>query len=72
MNRSNEPADYVCRFIPNTPEARAELVNLFHLARTPVGNDRYERKLWASRAYHGLHPDISQTAVYKDLEGLLA
>lgn len=64
--------DYRCRFIPDTLEARAELVNLYHLARTAVGDKRYLRMMWAAGSYHNAHPETSVTAAYKDLEGLLA
>jgi hypothetical protein len=63
---------YRVRFIPDTPEARAELVNLFHLARTAVGNDRLDRKVWASQQYHHAHPEVTGLAAYKDLDGLLS
>ncbi len=76
MTRIDEfPEDYRCRFIPDTLEARAEIVNLYYLAKTALsgGDDsRYARRLWASDAYHAAHPMISTTAAYKDLGGLLA
>jgi hypothetical protein len=68
----DSPADYRCRFIPDTPEARAELVNLYHLAQTPVGRSRLLRMQWAAGMYHRDHPAITALAAYKDLEGLLA
>jgi len=51
---------------------KAELANLYHLARTALaGKDKkdtpYERKLWASKEYSKLYPEISSTAAYKEL-----
>ena len=62
--------DYVTRFIPKADAA--ELVNLYHLARTAVGDDRHERKVKAAAWYAAEHPGITALAAYKDLEGLLA
>lgn len=62
-----EPA-YEPRFV--TKVQLAELVNLYHLARTALsGKDdsRYQRMLWASREFHKANPTISETAAYKDL-----
>ena len=66
---------YQPRFV--RPEHVAELVNLYHLARTALAgsneaNSKYARRVWAARAFHGEHPEVSATAAYKDLEGLLA
>lgn len=69
---SNLEAEYQTRFIPNTIEARAELVNYYHLARASVGSGRLDRMSQAARWYHREHPETSVTAAYKDLEGLLA
>lgn len=49
-----------------THKERAELANLFHLAHCYV-HSRYERKLWAARAYEKQHPEVSSTAAYKQL-----
>lgn len=62
--------DYRTRFIPQSDAA--DLVNLYHLARTIVGYARYERMIQASTWYNQVHPTVSRTAAYKDLEGLLA
>lgn len=51
-----------------------EIVNLYHLARCPLsgGNDTpYERMLWASKHFSIKYPEISSTAAYKDLCGIL-
>jgi hypothetical protein len=64
---------YAVRFIK--PAQAAELVNLYHLARTALAGERagkYERMLWASKWFSKEHPEVSRTAAYKDLEGLLS
>ncbi len=56
------------RFI--TDSQFAELVNLFHLAKTALsGKDdsKYQRMIWASKEFHKAHPNISATYAYKDL-----
>jgi hypothetical protein len=63
-------APYQVRFIAEGQVA--ELVKLYHLARSVVGNDRHERKVKAAQWFHDEHPEVSATAAYKDLEGLLA
>lgn len=66
-----EPA-YAVRFIRS--EHSAELVNLYHLARTALAGEkcgRYERMLWASGAFSKEHPAVTATGAYKDLNGLL-
>ena len=55
-----------------TDAERAELSNLFHLARTALagpgqGPSRYEQKLWASKEFSKAHPEVSSTAAYKEL-----
>ena len=63
---------YEVRFIK--PSQANELFNLYHLARVPLsgtGKDTpYERMLWASKEFHKLHPEVSETGAYKDLDGL--
>jgi hypothetical protein len=64
---------YVVRFI--NPEQSGELVNLYHLAKVPLSGQkcgRYERMLWASKEFAKAHPEVSPTAAYKDLDGLLS
>jgi len=67
---------YQVRFI--NPAHIGELVNLYHLARVAHANDaekrgsRYHRKLWAAEQFHKAHPEVTETAAYKDLEGLLS
>jgi len=67
-----EPA-YAPRFI--RPEQMNELVNYYHLARVPLsgtGRDTpYERMLQASKWFAKQHPEVSETAAYKDLCGQL-
>ncbi len=47
-----------------------ELVNLYHLARVPLGGgcSKYDRMIWATKEFHKKYPSISATAAYKDLE----
>jgi hypothetical protein len=50
---------------------RAELYNLYHLARTALsgGDDsKYNRKIWASKEFHKLHPEISRTSAYLEFD----
>ena len=61
-----------------TEPMKAELANLYHLARTalagssPVGergkDTPYDRRVWASNEYEKAHPEVSSTAAYKELE----
>lgn len=55
-----------------TEPQKAELANLYHLARTALagtGNDTpYQRRLWASREYAKTYPEVSSTAAYKELD----
>lgn len=66
---------YECRFIPK--EHIGKIVRLYHLARTALSDQPlnrqtpYDRMIWASAEYHREHPEISKTAAYKDLCGLL-
>ena len=62
---------YESRFVKRDHEN--ELINLYHLARTALSGQRcgrYERMLWASKEFSKLHPEVSSTAAYKDLDGL--
>lgn len=66
--------DYETRFIQQCHSA--ELVNLYHLARSAGAVSKYDRMLWASKEFAKLHPKgefggVSSTGAYKDLEGLL-
>jgi hypothetical protein len=56
-----------------TDEQLAELARLFDLSNTGLagsgqGPTRYERMVWTAKKYSALHPEISGTAVYKQLE----
>jgi hypothetical protein len=68
--------DYKTRFIAQRDAS--ELVNLYHLARVPLsgtkyhGSGSYERMLWASGQFAKLHPEVTASGAYKDLDGLLA
>lgn len=70
--RSLQRSRYVPRFIK--PVDAKELVNLYHLSKVPLSGTwtRYQGMLWASKEFSLAHPDISTTAAYKDLEGLLS
>lgn len=62
---------YEPRFIK--PEQEAELINLWHLSRCALSGQnasRHERMLWTSREFSKLHPEITSTGVYKDLDYL--
>jgi hypothetical protein len=53
-----------------TDPERAELANLFHLARTAlIGYQptRYTRKLWAAKEFHKVHPEVCENGAYKEL-----
>jgi hypothetical protein len=66
-------ATYRVRFI--RPDQAGELMNLYHTARTALSGQasgRYERMLYASKWFHKEHPEVSETAAYKDLDGLLS
>lgn len=45
-----------------------ELVNLYHLAKVPVGPRRYRRMLWAARAFAKAHPGVTEVQAYKRLD----
>jgi hypothetical protein len=49
---------------------RAELANLFHLARTALAGanpTRYDCKCWAATEYEKEHPEVSSNSAYKEL-----
>jgi hypothetical protein len=48
-----------------------ELINLYHLARAAGKATRYDRMIWASKEFHKIYPNISETAAYKDLSSNL-
>ena len=52
------------------PDDYAELINLYHLARTALagGDDsKYRRIIWASKEWAKTHTYCSATGAYKDL-----
>lgn len=53
-----------------TREMKAELANLWSLSATAVSpsTSKYERRIWASNAFHDAHPEVSSTAAYKELD----
>ena len=63
---------YAVRFIQ--PQHEGELINLYHLARTALSGQpcgRWERMNYAANEFSKAHPEVSTTAAYKDLDGLL-
>ena len=64
--------EYVPRFI-KASQVR-EIVELYHIARTALSGKPCEprdRMLWASKEFAAKYPDVTETAAYKDLCGLL-
>lgn len=55
------------------PRDLAALSNLWHLSRTAIkDNDRHKRLLWTAKFFViENRPDLSETAVYKDLTAML-
>jgi DNA-binding GntR family transcriptional regulator len=65
-------ASYVPRHV--TEAQLGELINLWHLGRTALaGGDAssHRRMIWASRQFHDAHPEVSESAAYKDLSNAL-
>lgn len=65
---------YQPRFV--TEAGLAEMIELWHLAKVPVcdrplNTRAHRRKIWAAEQFHVLHPEISSTAAYKDLDAYL-
>jgi hypothetical protein len=63
---------YSPRFV--SKDQLAELVNLYHLARTALSGGpcgRWERMNWAANEFHKKYPAIGATAAYKDLSAQL-
>jgi hypothetical protein len=46
----------------------SELVNLYHLAKTAVGDQRSSRMIWAAKAFHKAHPEVPTIQAYKRLD----
>ena len=54
-----------------TRDERADLVNMFHTAKTALsGKDdsRYERLKWAAREFHKKYPSVSEIKAYKEVD----
>jgi hypothetical protein len=50
-------------------EHRAELYNLYHLARTALDNPSdYNRRVYATNEFGKIHPNISKSMVYLEFE----
>ncbi len=61
--------EYKPRFIPLN--LVTELINLYHLSRC-VSNNKHDRMIWTSKNFSKEHcRQVEETAVYKDLDGLL-
>ena len=56
--------------ITEVPRRAASLVNLYHLARVAVGDERHDRMIWAARQY-ALETGIAEIRAYKALSRLL-
>jgi hypothetical protein len=75
LARSDRESSHVTgpRFM--TPAQEAEIVNLFHLARTGLAGShpvtRHARMLWAVKEFCRLYPEVGETAAYKDLSAAL-
>lgn len=70
MSSQYEPP-YAMRFVPEAD--RTKLIRLFHLGKTALagGDDsRHARLVWAAEQYHKDHPELTTTAIYKDLCGI--
>jgi hypothetical protein len=67
MGRLKVEPDYECRFLNG--EQRTVALKLWHMS--PRTGGRYSRMLWVSERMSAKYPDLSSTAVYKDLDGLL-
>lgn len=55
----------------------AELSNLWHVSRVamshvPSSGKTHARLMWTSQAFSKAYPDLSSTAVYKDLYDMLS
>lgn len=65
--------EYKTRFVSKSQGV--ELINLFHLARTALAGEsptKYDRMLWAVKAFCKDNPEMKSMAVYKDIDGLLS
>jgi hypothetical protein len=60
-------SDYECRFL--NFEQKHEALELWRMS--PRTGGRYNRMLWVSERMATKYPDLSSTAIYKDLDGLL-
>lgn len=56
---------YSPRFVPRN--LVVELMNLWHLSKVH-SYKRYDRLLWTSREFSKAHPELTSTAIYKDLD----
>lgn len=65
---------YQCRWVNKDQES--VLINYYHLARVPLSgtghDDKYHRMVQAAKWFHQQFPAVSESAAYKDLDGLLS
>lgn len=59
---------FVPRFVPSS--MLSELSELWWMSKAYKAS-RYERMLWTANRFHLNHSEISSTAAYKDLDGML-
>jgi hypothetical protein len=59
------------RFVPDTEATRAELANLYHLARSVVGIERTARMWQAAKWYAADHANVTVMGTYKDIQSVL-
>jgi hypothetical protein len=67
-DRDYRVIEFKPRWVPE--HMLAELSNLWHLSRVPK-HGRYDRLLWTSSEFAKAHPELTSTAVYKDLDAML-
>jgi len=64
--KTNRQKDQSRRYPTNAE--RAELVNLYHLARTAGKEKRWDRLQWATENFVKEHPDWTHASAYKSVE----
>lgn len=64
---------YEPRFITKTQvNYLSELWHTSRIALSGQKNTKYARMLWTAKEFHKKFPEITETAVYKDLDSMLA
>ena len=54
-----------------TEKDRVELIELYHLARVPGKERRYDRMIWAVDQFVKVHPDWTKVSAYKAMDDVL-